>query len=285
MEVFKIDRKNKLPWLEINCATIGNFDGVHLGHQQLINRTKEKGFKSLVLTFDCLTKDTVEIISLEEKISYLSEFNIDYLLILDFEYYKKYFYDEFIKMLKELKTKKIIVGTDFKFGYKQEGDIIDLLKHFEVDVVEDVYIDNEKVSSSFIREYLTNGNVKQANKMLGYNYFMEGEVIRGNQQGRTIGFPTANICYHNLILKSGVYKTRTYYNGVWYKSMTNVGFNPTINLQTNLRVETHIIDFDFEIYGNHIKIEFIDWIREEQCFSTKECLLESLKDCLLICKK
>ncbi len=274
MEIYNLDKTMKLPILEVNCATIGNFDGVHIGHQNLINKTKVNGFKSLVITFDEINKDN--IISLEEKIERIKLLEVDYLIILKYEDVKTMFYTEFIKMLKKIKTKRVVIGKDFKFGYKQEGDYIDLESKLEVERVEDILINNNRISSTQIREYLKTGNINKANELLGYNYYVHGNVIKGNQLGRTIGFPTANLDTINEVLQPGVYKTITYVEDISYKSITNIGINPTFNKLDNLKIETHLLDCDLDLYTKNIKVEFLVKLRDEKKFNSKEELIEVL---------
>lgn len=276
MEIFYLDKIEKLPLLEICKATIGNFDGVHLGHQDLIKRTKEKGFKSLVITFDDINK--TPLFSLDEKIKKINEFDIDYLVVLKFEDFKMMFFNEFIKLLKKIRVKKIVIGRDFRFGFKKEGDYIDLDNNFELELVEDILIDNNRISSTNIKELLSIGNINDANKLLGYNYYVESTVMQGNQLGRTIGFPTANINEYNNILSTGVYYTNTTYKDNVYKSITNIGVNPTFNEQKNIKVETFILDFNETIYNEVIKVEFLKKLRDEKKFNSKEELIKTLTD-------
>lgn len=273
MEIFNIDKKMIIPQLEICSATIGNFDGVHLGHKELINKTKDYNFKSLVITFDNLGKES--IISLEEKIKHIEMLNIDYLVILKFEDVKDMFYTEFNKMLKKMKVKRVVIGKDFRYGFQGEGDYIDLDNKFELDLFKDYLLDNEKVSSTKIREYLKESNISAANKLLGYNYYVKGIVVSGNELGRTIGFPTANLDTTTLLSK-GSYKTITTINDKEYKSITNIGYNPTFNKQDTLKIETNILEFNEDIYGLEIKVEFVSKIREETTFKSKEELVAQL---------
>lgn len=275
MEIFNLDRRMILPKLEINSCTIGNFDGLHLGHQKLIEDAKVNSFKSLVITFDDIFKD--KIITLENKIKKIEEFEIDYLIILKFEDFKDMFHNEFVKMLKKINVKRISIGKDFRFGFKKEGDYIDLQNKFETYLIDEVEVNNEKVSSTLIRSKLKEGKIKEANELLGYNFFLTGEVKNGNELGRTIGFPTANLEVDTL-LNNGVYKTQTTVDDVLYNSITNIGYNPTFNEQKQLRIETNILDFNEDIYGKEIKVEFIDKIREEIKFQSKEHLQQQLNE-------
>ncbi len=276
MEIFNLDKKMKLPILEVNCCTIGNFDGVHIGHKNLINKTKIEGFKSLVITFDEINKDN--LFSLEEKIEKIKELNIDYLIVLKYQDFEKMFYTEFIKMLKKLKTKKVVIGKDFRFGFKQEGDYIDLENKFEVERLDDILIDNKRISSTSIREHLSNGSLEKVNELLGYNYYVKGIVVEGNQLGRTIGFPTANLDICNDLIQPGVYKTITIFNDNEYKSITNIGNNPTFNKIEDLRIETHLLETNLDLYDKEIKVEFLTKLRDEKKFNSKEELIDTLND-------
>ncbi len=276
MEIFYLDKILKLPMLEISCATIGNFDGVHIGHQNLINKTKVPSFKSLVITFDYVNKDNHCLLTLDDKINKIKELEIDYLIVLKYEDFKDMFYYEFIKILKKIKVKKIIIGKDFRFGFKQEGDYIDLQNKFELDILDDILINNKRISTTTIKQYLKDGLIIDANNLLGYNYFLTGIVEKGNQIGITIGFPTANLSNNN-VLKPGVYKTKTLVGDVCYNSITNIGVNPTINKLTEMKVETHIFNFDKDIYSQEIKVIFYDYIREEKKFNNKEELISQLE--------
>ncbi|MFI3329651.1 MAG: bifunctional riboflavin kinase/FAD synthetase [bacterium] len=276
MEIFNLDKTMKLPILELNCTTIGNFDGVHIGHQNLIKETKEAGFKSLVITFDEINKDN--LFTLEDKIEKIKQLEVDYLIILKYEDFKNMFYTEFIKMLKKLKTKKVVIGKDFRFGFKQEGDYIDLENKFEVKRLDDILIDNKRISSTSIRQYLTEGSLEKVNELLGYNYFVKGIVVKGNQLGRTIGFPTANLETIVHLIKPGVYKTITFYDDKEYKSITNIGVNPTFNKVDTLKIETFLLNENIDLYDKEIKVEFITKLRDEKKFNNKEELIEVLNN-------
>lgn len=273
MEIFNIDKKMIIPKLELSYATIGNFDSVHLGHKLLINKTKDSGFKSLVITFDDLGKDM--IFPLEEKIKLIEKLEVDYLVILKYEDFKDMFYYEFNKLLKKMKVKQVIIGKDFRYGFKGEGDYIDLENKFEVSIVDYYLLNEEKVSSNKIRHYLKEGNILKVNELLGYNYYIKSIVVSGNELGRTIGFPTANLDV-NTLLSGGVYKTITTINDIEYKSITNIGYNPTFNNQEQLKIETNILEFNEDIYNQEIKVEFIDKIRDEVKFNSKEELIVQL---------
>ena len=286
MRVYKIDLGKKLNLGKNLCATIGNFDGVHLAHQHLINECIKKGEKSVVITFYphpiTVLKTNFKycfLTALNWKTEIIRKMNPDYLLIINFTretaLTRK---DEFIKYLKDLGITKIVCGKDTFFGYKNEGTISDLEKEFEVTVIDDLYIDNMKVSSSNVKSLLEEGKVKQANKLLGRNYTIEGVVVEGFHNGQKLGYRTANLdILGNVPPKNGVYAVNVIHNKKKYLGMCNVGYNPTIGKLNTLKLETHIFDFDKMIYGDLIKVQFIDYIREETKFSSLEELKNQLK--------
>ena len=286
MQVFYINDLHDLPKLETCSCTIGNFDGVHLAHKKLIEKTKISGYRTLVITFENINKENFSLTNRKQKISYLEELEIDYLIIIPFAAIKNVFYNEFIKALKKMKVKYITCGTNFRFGFKREGDIIDLKNNFKVTVFEDILINDEKVSTSLIKEYLIDGKIDKANELLEKPYKIIGEVTQGNKIGRQLGFPTANIDYGSYLLpKNGVYLSLVKYNNQEYIAMTNIGFNPTLNEQKKKRLEAHIIDFNEEIYGKTIEISFIKYLREEKKFNSKEELINSLNETINICRQ
>lgn len=266
--------------------TIGNFDGVHLGHKKLINMVKEisvrENLTSIVFSFNPhpfevfnKDKDFFYILTQEEKTMEIDNLGIDIFLNypFTFEFSKITFY-EFIKILKhKLNCRVLIVGDDYCFGKNRRGNVATLIeigKDFEMDIIKvpNIKLYGDRVSSSEIRKYLTEKNIQKANALLGKHYYISGEVVEGNKLGRTIGFPTANIIptEEKLLLPDGVYITQTQYKGRIYKSITNIGKNPTVN--NSLRtVETFIFDFNEDLYGEHLKVMFLEWIRDGRKFS------------------
>lgn len=286
MEIFYVNHLKDLPKLESSSCTIGNFDGVHLGHRKLIEQTKIPGYRTMVITFENLNKQNYSLTNRQQKINYLEKLDIDYLIIIPFDVIKNVFYNEFIKALKSMKVKFITCGEDFRFGFQREGDIIDLKNNFKVTVFEDVLYDRQKVSTSLIKEYLIAGDLDNASNLLEKQYKIIGKVVEGNKIGRKLGFPTANIDYEGYLLpKNGVYLTNVKYKGQRYIAMTNIGFNPTINEQKQKRLEVHILDFNEEIYGEYLEITFVKYLREEKKYSSKDELVESLKQTIKICKQ
>ena len=282
-----IKDKNFITIPEKICAAIGNFDGVHLGHQRLIEECKkqcqEKGYKSAVLTFyphplkvlnnfDFKYLDTIK-----DKEIYL-ENDIDYLVVLSTS--KELLNstkNDFIKFLKLNNVRDIVCGNDFTFGSHKSGTIKDL-SLFNLSVVPDYTTNNIRISSTKIREFLRNGNVVEAKNFLGRYYELQGLVVHGSQIGRTIGFPTANIEENEYLLpKNGVYFGYAIIDKEKYFGMINIGVNPTINLIDKRRLEINIFDFSKDIYGKTIRVGFIDKIRDEKKFDSKEELVKTLE--------
>ena len=283
MQTFYINNLNDLPDLDVNSCAIGNFDGLHVGHRDLIEKSKIQGIKSLVISFEGLSK-TNYLTTTKQKIELIEKLGVDYLIILPFRVIKLVFFNEFIQILKKLKVKYITCGADFRFGFKREGDIIDLKKKFKLNVVEDYIVNRTRVSTSMIKEFIADGLIEEANKLLSTSYTICGKVVHGNKIGRKLGYPTANIDYNDYMLpKNGVYLTIAKIKDNKYISMTNIGFNPTINEQSNPRLEVHILDFNEEIYDEEIEVSFIKYLRSEKKFNSKEELISSLEETINIC--
>ena len=279
-----------------NYIALGSFDGLHLGHLSLVRKVKslakENNGKSIVFTFKNHPRTFINInnkieliMTNEEKIRVLQKEGIDILAFKDFdEKMMKMMPDEFINWLcKTYNVKGIVVGFNFKFGYKNLGDV-ELLKKFEEEYRYKLYVmepcksEGEIISSTTIRKELVDGNVEKAFDMLSRPYMLSGKVIDGKKLGRTIGFPTANleINQQKVIPKKGVYYTNVKINEKIFKGITSVGNNPTVNGQ-ELTVETYILDFSNDIYGKEINIYFIDRIRNEIKFNNINELIEQLK--------
>lgn len=300
-----ITSMDKIGIIKESVITIGNFDGLHRGHQVLIKKTteyaKENNISSIVFTFknhpvNYFKPNSVKnIITNYEKIELLKSMNVDYIINIPFdEYMTKISGHDFVKevLLDTLGAKKIIVGHDFTFARNKEGNI-NLLKElskiygFELEIVNSIKLDNIRVSSTNIRELISNGDVEKAYKYLGRYYKLSGEVIHARKIGRTIGFPTANISIDkNMIVpKVGIYATKVYIDGEIYYGATNVGYNPTVNGK-NLSIETNILEFNDDIYGKIITIEFLERIRDEKKFNGIEELKNQLqKDTNYVLKK
>lgn len=287
---------NEIDNISKSVVTIGNFDGVHKGHQVLIKKTvkfaNENNLKSIVFTFEnhpinyFKNKKIKNIITNSEKISKIKKLGTDILIMIPFDsYMTKISPLEFIKeiLIDKLDAKKIIVGHDFTFARRKEGNI-KILKEmsfkyrFDLEIVNSIDINDIRVSSTHIRQLVDNGDVDKVNKYLGYNFLIKGKIIKGKQLGRTIGFPTANIKINDnlLIPKKGVYVTSVYIDDNIYYGATNIGYNPTVKGES-LSIETNILEFSEDIYGKIIKLEFLERIRDEKKFNSIDELKLQLK--------
>ena len=283
-------------------VTIGTFDGVHLGHQAIFNKMKALaqniGGQTVVVTFEPHPRQVLNIDSSnlrflctpEEKLKKFEEFGIDNVVIINFT--KEFsltpsevFITDYI--IDHIKPAYIVVGYDHHFGKNRMGDfslLSDLMRkyNFKVERIAAQDIENIAISSTKIRNALATGNVKSANKLLGYTYSITAEVIRGNEIGRTIGFPTANLELpreYMLINNRGVYACLVDYEGKTYKAMANIGHRPTIGdrSENNPLIEVNLFDFDGDLYGKQIHVRFIDRIRDEEKFDSLDTLKTQLE--------
>lgn len=270
-------------------AAIGFFDGVHLAHKELINKTIEIGnqhnLKKAVITFDVHPKsilfdlDYFYLTPLERKIEIFSEFDIDYIYVIEFSKQKASMKpQDFIEYyLKDIHT--LVCGFDFKFGVRGSGNVDHLQadQRFETVVVKEVTYEGYKVGSTHIRDLIQSGQVENVVEVLGDYYSIKGEVIHGAKKGRLIGYPTANVDTNDyLIPKKGVYVTRTKVGDTWYDSMSSIGHNPTLNCRVDLSVESNIFDFNQEIYGQIIEVQFIKRLRDEIKFTDVNALIKKI---------
>ena len=267
-------------------VTIGNFDGIHIGHKKLITTTRkcalEKNLKSIVITFSPHPLEIVKnnmpfyyIFSEEEKNIEMEKENIDFFIKYPFtKDFSNISPEKFVDILiEELNCKILVVGEDYCFGKDRSGNV-NILKQLgeqkgiQVIKISNIVIDGERVSSSIIRECINNRNIKKANLLLNKPYYIFGQVVEGNKLGRTIGFPTANIIppKNKLLPPDGVYITKTKYNNKLYDSITNIGTNPTVN-NTHRTIETYIFDFNQNLYNQNIEVYFYDWIRSVKKFN------------------
>lgn len=293
MEIIELQSSKILNNIDFSnlVITIGQFDGIHLAHKVLIDKSieiaKKENKKSGVMTFDphpdyvLGKREKIGYITpLDEKISIFKNMGVDYLLIINFDIeISRLSYIEFYNIyLKDFYA--IVAGFDFKFGYKGLGDS-NYLKQMNKNcvIIDEIDIDDKKIASSLIRDYLIDGNVKDIKKILGQNYRIKGNVVTGDGIGRSLGFPTANIAINEnyVWVKNGVYAVNVNVDDKCYLGIANIGQNPTINYQKERRLEVYIIDFNLNIYGKEIEIEFLDYIRSEVKFDSKEDLINQLK--------
>lgn len=286
-------------------VTIGNFDGVHCGHLQLFQSVVEKAAvakgTSVAITFNphplqVLKPEGIKLISTcEQKSELIEQAGIDILLVIPFtEEFAKTTAHTFVKeiLVEKLGVNELIVGYDYAFGKGRSGNI-EFLKEqgeqygFPVTVVDAHYIDEQLVSSSKIRELIKEGQMAQARLLLGRNYQIRGSVRVGKQRGgRVIGFPTANLKFNeeDLVPKHGVYVTQVVYEGKCYGGILNIGYNPTFG-EEQLVAETHIFDFNEDIYGKPIKVNLLQFIRSERKFSGPQELSEQISRDVAVAKK
>lgn len=267
--------------------TMGNFDGLHLGHQQLIKRVVSyTDTKHAVLTFDphpssVLRKQPFRTLTQKnDKIELFSRYKLDFVYIIDFnQEFSLLNVKEFIDFLKRINVKRLVIGRDARFAYRGEGTINDLRKYFIVDIVEDMLFNNTRVSTTYVKDFLYAGDLESARKLLNRHYQIKGKVTHGNHVGHKLGFPTANIDYdHYFLPESGVYYVRVFYRGKWYHAMANIGNNPTLNFSFEKRLEIYILDFNQNIYGKELVIVFFEYLRNEMKFKSKKELIAQLKN-------
>ena len=272
---------------DIPAVCIGGFDGVHLGHQELLQFTKESSNKFQIVTFDTLPKKYFNnehklLTTNNEKIKLFKKFEPSNLVFINFEHVMKFSPKIFCEMLKDnIKAKSIYVGNDFKFGANREGDVDYLIKYFGevfVHTIEDYEHNNKKISSTLIKSFLNDGLIEHANGALGYEYSLSGTVIKGDQRGSQIGFPTANLNIDKNIHipKNGVYKVDVLLNENLYKGIMNIGYKPTVSEETKQSLEVHIFEFDDDIYDTDLTVHFKKFIRDEIKFSSIDELIQQI---------
>ena len=284
MQVFRhINQKYSPPFL-----TIGNYDGIHLGHQailkKLISESKSNNILSSVMTFEPHPREFFSpklapkrIISLREKLEYFDELKIDQVFIVNFndEFSRKSYLD-FIEILKKnIQEKKIIIGNDFRFGKQREGNIDKLIdSSVDVCVMNKIEYKGERVSSTIIRDSLAAGDLKRAAMLLGRSYSISGKVVHGDKRGREIGFPTANIhMFHNRPPLKGVFAVKL--NNMY--GVANLGVRPTIAGFSKLNLEVHLFNFSKNIYGKHAHVTFLKKIRDEKKFENIDALKKQIQ--------
>lgn len=278
------------------CVTIGNFDGVHYGHQQLFAKVAERSRvvngTSVAITFDphplqVLLPEGIKLIStIEQKIELIEMSGIDVLVVVPFtKEFAKTTAETFVAdlLVDKIGLKELVVGYDYAFGKGRVGNIEFLKKQgdvfgFPVTVVEACYLDNQLVSSTKIRQLVSNGEMAAARKLLGRHYQIRGTVQIGKQRGgKVIGFPTANLKFNeeDLVPKHGVYVTQVTCKGQCYGGILNIGYNPTFG-EEQLVAETHIFDFSEDIYGKPIKVNLLQFMRSEHKFDGPKALAEQI---------
>lgn len=289
---------NNLPQFRNAVITIGTFDGVHLGHKQIIDNLKSEAVKaggeSVIITFHPHPRKVVSSVitgvrlinTLPERIELLEKTGIDHLVIVPFtDYFASQEAEEYISdfLVARFKPHTIIIGYDHRFGKERAGDYKMMeekaaVYNYRLKEIPEHILNTIKVSSTNIRNAILHSNVEEANNFLGYDFFFEGEVFHGDKIGRTIGYPTANLKStddEKISLGDGIYAVNATVEGKTYKGMMSIGFRPTVN--GKLRVtEVNIFDFDKEIYGQIIRISVKKYLRSEVKFNGLEALKEQL---------
>ncbi len=289
---------------ETTAVTLGKFDGLHRGHEFLMQTVLEYSNKyhvaSVAFTFDMPPRNRVEeivanVLTTNEEKEYIFEKQgIDYLIECPFT-------DEVMSMapvefiewiVKSLHMKYVVVGDDFRFGHKRAGDYRTLQQYEETYGYKTIVIDklkdsNRDISSSYVREKIADGNIRKANQLLGYNYFIKSEILHGKKLGRRIGIPTINMILpaDKLLPPNGVYVTEVLVDGKTYMGVTNVGCKPTVSEENIVGVETYIDNFNQDIYGQKIVVSFIDFIRPEMKFGSVEELKAQMTSDIEVAKR
>ncbi len=277
------------------AVTLGKFDGLHRGHELLMEtlfrEASAQGLYTVAFTFDIPPKnrvyeDAAKVLTTnEEKFHVFERTGIDYLVECPFTEKVRCMepVDFLAWMVTSLSARCFVVGTDFRFGYQRAGDYRVLIENekkygYRTVVVDKVLEDGRDISSTFVREEIAKGNIKKANRLLGYPFFIKGRIIEGRHIGRTMGIPTINIKPpgEKLLPPFGVYVTRVVAGEKWYKSVSNVGVKPTIEGDNPVGVETYMLDFAQDIYGNEVSVQFLEYIRPERKFDSLEELKQQI---------
>lgn len=288
-------------------VTTGTFDGVHLGHLTIIKTlnkiAKKNNGASVLMTFHphprmVLQKDSdIKLLStIEERIQLLEEAGLDHLIIIPFDKaFSRLTSVEFVRdiLVNQIKTKRLVIGYDHHFGRNREGSFEHLMEFgpmygFDVEEIPAIDVSDVNVSSTKVRDALNNGDIPKAKEFLGRNFSLEGIVIAGEQIGRSIGFPTANISIaeeYKLIPQIGVYAVKVTYNGELYNGMLNIGVRPTIDNNNPMTVEVNLFDFKGSLYGEKLKVDFIERVRNEKQFKDVNHLKSQLERDLVNCKR
>ena len=277
------------------AVALGMFDGVHIGHRAVFERAEsfdEHGAEAAVFTFDSESLDDKHgksyryVVPNSLKLDMIRQAGIKNICCADFSELRNYEAEEFVKVVLagRMNAVKVVCGPDFRFGRGAAGNVDSLRKYgakygFEVSTVDPVVVDGNVVSSSRIRELLSEGDVKKANALLGYRYKIKRSVEDGNHIGRTIDFPTINQSFEEgqLIPAYGVYATSVVIDGKQYDGITNIGVKPTVEKECKPLAETHILGFSGDLYGKTLEVSFSDFLRPERKFDSLDALKNQIK--------
>ena len=291
------------------ALTIGNFDGVHLGHQAMLSRLRHTantlGIAACVMTFEPHPREffapdqaPTRLTSFREKIEQLAKSDVDYVRVYRFNYdFAKINPEEFVSKLlqNELSVRWLLVGDDFRFGSRRAGDfaLLNALSKqhgFEVEEMPSFLIDNQRVSSSRIRKALDEGDLQTADRFLGRPYSMSGRVIDGDKLGKKLGFPTANIqIKHNRPPLSGIFAVNVYgavksAPSLALPGVASLGVRPTVHKNGKPVLEVHLFDFDQPIYGYHLRVDFLHKLRDEEKYPNLDILIQQIKQDIIQAK-
>ena len=290
---------SEIPEIKNPVVTIGTFDGVHEGHKQIIGRLRkacaDTGGESFVFTFHPHPRQVLfphqsdlKLLTLtDEKLQLLGKAGVDHVLVYPFtKEFARLSAEAYIRdiLVDGIGCKKLIIGYDHRFGNNREGNIDALKRYaqpcgFTVEEIPAHEVDHINVSSTRIRRALEAGDIQTANSFLGYNFFVSGTVVQGKKLGRQLGYPTANIAVvdgSKLIPGKGIYAVAVVVNGERYKGMLSIGLNPTTDTDNKLKIEVNIFNFEREIYGERITVEFSRYLRAEEKFATLDDLKKQL---------
>lgn len=295
MEIVSVKDKNDIKETNGTVLVLGYFDGIHLGHKTLFDRARALANKENLtvsvltfpesprLAFARFTPDLLlQLTSPEKRFALMAEYGVDYLYLTDFtSQFASQSPEEFLEnYVTPLHAQIVVTGFDYHFGNRRAD--VDELRHLfdgRVEVVEEVRLNDEKISSTRIREAIKDGNIREANQLLGYTFTTEGIVVHGDARGRTIGYPTANLAPFDRVHLpgEGVYVAEVEIDGRRYRSMASVGKNVTFD-GTEMRIEAHIFDFSQDIYGHKITIFWLEKIRGMVKFDGIEALMNQMKE-------
>ncbi|WP_027004028.1 bifunctional riboflavin kinase/FAD synthetase [Hugenholtzia roseola] len=289
----------QFPQTPYTILTTGTFDGVHLGHQKILERllalkAQQAGAETVLLTYHPHPRKILfphqplaQLHTLEEKAAKLAQIGIDHLCLLSFDsHFAQTSPEDFVQqvLIARLQTKHFIIGYDHRFGKDRAGDFHFLYQNrnrfgFQVEEIPKQTLDEVAISSSKIRKALAEGNIKFANLLLGYAYSLSGIVVKGNQIGRTLGYPTANLLpsADKLIPAKGIYAVWVWVGKVRYGGMLSIGDRPTIGANLETTIEVNLFDFTGDLYGEELRLEFVEFLRKEEKYEGLSALRQQLE--------
>jgi len=278
--------KNKI--IPPAIVTIGNFDGVHLGHQKIIEKTLElsraHSLQPVLMTFEPYPHEffkpelrVARIMNLREKVNFIRKHYFNDVVVLKFNrLFSQLSAEDFIEkfLIKKLNTKHVVIGEDFHFGFQRLGDASSLQHYFPVEIVKPVIREEQRVSSTWLRKILSRADFDSAKKLLGHDYSLMGKVIKGQQRGRLLGFPTANIALNRRVPPfMGVYAVKVNHS---LKGIANLGIRPTVNHDKKIFLEVNLFDVEEDLYGQWLEVTFCCKIRDEKRFDSLDALKEQI---------